>query len=262
MWQILDIFGENNKVIWYRNLNLMSDDMLVASSLFPIFNIRTEDDVFWGNYHDKNFIISETHLEYNGRGGNKGLFRFNGVVISLETNKVIKARTIVVTRGDDYRGFFDIVFVAILTCIGIVIAYYDNKIFVSISWFFICLGCIIWKVIEAKGKNLNEIKLEDPEFNKKYRAYSSDQVEGRYLITPAFMERFKNIQTAFGTDKVKCSFFDNNLMFAISTRKNLFEIGNLFCSLENPKQLETFFNELTSIFMLIDYFKLNEKTGL
>ena len=109
---------------------------------------------------------------------------------------------------------------------------------------------------------MNEIKLEDPEFNKKYRAYSSDQVEGRYLITPAFMERFKNIQTAFGTDKVKCSFFDNNLMFAISTRKNLFEIGNLFCSLENPKQLETFFNELTSIFMLIDYFKLNEKTGL
>ena len=104
--------------------------------------------------------------------------------------------------------------------------------------------------------------MEDPEFSKKYKAYSSDQIEGRYLITPAFMEQFKNIQTAFGTNKVKCSFYGNSLMFAISTNKNLFEIGNLFYNLNNPKQMEIFFNELTSIFMLVDYFKLNEKTGL
>ena len=134
--------------------------------------------------------------------------------------------------------------------------------------YFLC-GIILFyfiKFIFSLGdKNtgkFNELKLEDTEFSKKYKAYSSDQVEGRYLITPAFMERFKNIQTAFGTKKVKCSFYNDSLMFAISTNKNLFEIGNLYCSLENPKQLETFFNELTSIFMLVDYFKLDEKTGL
>ena len=53
-----------------------------------------------------------------------------------------------------------------------------------------------------KSKNqtekLNEIKLDDEEFNKFYRAYSSDEVEVRYLITNSFMEWFKNLQTAFG----------------------------------------------------------------
>ena len=106
------------------------------------------------------------------------------------------------------------------------------------------------------------MKLEDPDFGKSYKAYSTDQVQGRYLITTAFMERFKNLQTSFGTEKAKCSFYEDEFMFAISTRRNLFEIGNLFKSLDDPKQMETFFNELTSIFLLVDYFKLNQKTGL
>ena len=76
------------------------------------------------------------------------------------------------------------------------------------------------------------------------------------------MERFKNLQTAFGARGAKCSFYGESLMFAISTNKNLFEIGNLFTPLNSPKQLEVFFNELISILALIDYFKLDEKTGL
>ncbi len=113
-----------------------------------------------------------------------------------------------------------------------------------------------------KKKKLNEIKLEDVEFNKHYRAYSSDEVEGRYLITTSFMERFKNLHTAFGARKAKCSFYGNDIMFAITTGKNLFEIGGLFTPLTKPKHLQTFFNELSSILNLIEYFKLNQRTGL
>ena len=113
-----------------------------------------------------------------------------------------------------------------------------------------------------KKEYLKPVKVEDTVFSKKYVAYSSDQVEGRYLITPAFMERFKNLQTAFGTNKIKCSFVGAKIMFAISTRKNLFEIGSIFHSLTNPKIMEKFFNELASIYLMIDYFKLNENTKL
>ena len=76
------------------------------------------------------------------------------------------------------------------------------------------------------------------------------------------MERFKNLQTAFGTNKIKCSFNEDCLIFAISTWKNLFELGGLFINLENPKQLKKFFDELISIYMMIDYFKLDENTKL
>ena len=84
-----------------------------------------------------------------------------------------------------------------------------------------------------KLKGFENVELESVDFMKNKNVYSTDQIEGRYLITPAFMQRFKNIQTAFGTNKVKCSFYGDDLMFAISTRKNLFEIGNLFCSLRD-----------------------------
>ena len=109
---------------------------------------------------------------------------------------------------------------------------------------------------------MKSVKLEDPVFSKKYKVYSSDQVESRYLLTPAFMERLNNIKTAFGVRKIKCSFYNDKLMFAISTNKNVFEIGSLFTSMESPKQFERFFNELASILMMIDYFKLDEKTGM
>ena len=110
---------------------------------------------------------------------------------------------------------------------------------------------------------MSNMQLEDPEFNKKYDAYTQDQVEGRYLITPTFMERFKNLHTSFGTNKAKCAFFDNKIMFALSTKKNLFELaGGIFSSLKNPKQTKIFYEEISAIYDLIDYFKLDEKTGL
>ena len=107
-----------------------------------------------------------------------------------------------------------------------------------------------------------EIKLEDPEFNKKYKAYSTDQIEGRYLIIPAFMERFKNLHKAFGTNTASCSFYDDTLMFAMPTNKNLFELGNLFKTLENVNNMENFFNEISAVYIISDYFKLNENSGL
>ena len=51
-------------------------------------------------------------------------------------------------------------------------------------------------------------------------------------------------------------------MIAISTDRDLFEIGSLYKSLEDTESINSFFNEIYSILELIDYFKLNEKTGL
>ena len=126
------------------------------------------------------------------------------------------------------------------------------------------LGCSI-AIRFLAGKNydfLDEVKLEDPKFAKRFNVYSSDQVEARYLVTPSFMERFQNLNTAFGAKKAKCSFYDDKIMFAISTNKNLFEVGSIWRSLEDPKTLNQLFDELYSIYSMIDYFKLDQKIGL
>ncbi len=109
---------------------------------------------------------------------------------------------------------------------------------------------------------LTKVLIEDIEFDKKYDIYSENQIEARYMLTPTFLELFKNMYTSFGTKKVKCSFYKNNLMIAISTKKNLFEIGNLYKNLINKKQIEKFMDEFTSILAMIEYFKLYEKTNL
>ena len=67
-----------------------------------------------------------------------------------------------------------------------------------------------------------------------------------------------NFTTAFGTDKAKCSFYDDKIMIAISTKKDLFEFGNLF----KPVSKDKFYEELNSIIEMIDYFKLDTHTGL
>ena len=271
MPQILKFF---DNIHWFWKVPLIDDLELYDSELFSEYTQRTTDDSFSGNYKGVNFKISETCLENIVNNGKRSrrVTIFKGVVVKFDVNKLVRNKTLIATRGDMNIGPKSIFYSALCALAGLAACivsdichgYSLNTILCKLIFLIIILLGMAIKDFTNKEKKeiLNEIKLEDPEFSKKYKAYSSDQIEGRYLITPAFMEQFKNIQTAFGTNKVKCSFYGNSLMFAISTNKNLFEIGNLFYNLNNPKQMEIFFNELTSIFMLVDYFKLNEKTGL
>ena len=110
--------------------------------------------------------------------------------------------------------------------------------------------------------DLKKIELEDVEFNEKYMLYSDDEVEARYLATPAFMERLKNLELAFCAKKIKVSCRGNKILFAIESRKDLFEFVDINKPLNNPEQFKKFFDQISSVLLMIDHFKLDEKTGL
>ena len=107
----------------------------------------------------------------------------------------------------------------------------------------------------------NKRKLEDIYFNKQFNVYSDDEVETRYLLTTAFMERLSNLKKSLNLKNLKCAFIDNQFVFALSKYKNMFEFGSLFKPLNQFENI-SFFDELFSILDLIEYFILNEKTGL
>lgn len=111
-------------------------------------------------------------------------------------------------------------------------------------------------------KGLEEVILEDSEFNKSYAVFSNDQVEARYLITPTFMERLKKIREVFGAYDVHCVFEDNYITLFLETGRDFFEVGDINTTLCNKKNYEKTFRELVSIFNLIHYFKLDKKLGL
>ena len=49
-----------------------------------------------------------------------------------------------------------------------------------------------------RGGSLDVVRLDDMEFEQRYEVYSSDQIEARALLTPAFMERFLGFATRSG----------------------------------------------------------------
>ena len=111
-------------------------------------------------------------------------------------------------------------------------------------------------------KGLSHTVLEDVAFEKNFDVFTNDEVDARYLITPTFMERIKNLELAFKADKIKCAFYNKWLIIALSTKKDLFSICSLTKPICDNNQYFQMYEEIESIIKLIDYFKLDQKIGL
>lgn len=255
---------------WSFSKDIFTDDEKRESELFSVYNYKKIDDVFEGSHNGIDFKIAETELlDVQGSGKNRRVIRvFKGVIISFPYNKKIESQIIVTTRNDSMvHNKLNGVWALTASYILIWFLYYmfrDIKILIcQIFLTILIIAVIILNFYERqKWYSIQEIKLEDPMFNKRFKVFAYDQVEARYHITPGFMERFLKLQTAFGTNKAKCSFNDGNIMFAISTNKNLFELGGLFTPLTSPKTIQKFYKELFSILDMIEYFKFDENTKL
>lgn len=267
MNKFLAAFGN---VIWINDSIL--DEELRNSELFPIFLSKSTDDCLRGKYKDVNFKIAEVRLD-----GESGKAIFQGVILSLQFNKAIHNKTIITDQKNLKVKSINFIYYIFHISLWIILLLLSIACFITglktlffglwcVGFLIFCIKIFIDKAkqdkTQIKYEGMQKLELEDPIFSKKYSVYSSDQVEGRYLVTTSFMERFLNLKIALKAKNAKCSFCDNKIIFAFSTKKNLFEIGNLFKPLTDMKIMETFFNEIISIYMIIDYFKLNEKTGM
>lgn len=261
--KIIQTLGE---IHWNTDETIISDTILEKSKLFGDYNVRSNDDTFGGKYNGIEFNVSETNLSYESDSGDNRTVStvFNGIIILIDSNKETKAHTIIETKVETIKKTIKKISLSVLllwiSILSIGNGIHTNNITALVVG--IVLPLVIILFIFPKNQMMR-MKLEDTDFNKKYIVTTEDQVEGRYLITTGFMDRFKNLQTAFGTKNVKCAFFDNKIMFALHTNKDFFELsGGLFHSLKHPKRVKSFYEETTAIYDIIDYFKLDEKTGL
>ncbi|MDZ4371237.1 MAG: DUF3137 domain-containing protein, partial [Phenylobacterium sp.] len=76
-----------------------------------------------------------------------------------------------------------------------------------------------------RGGPCEPVRLEDPDFEKAYEVYATDQISARALLTPAFMARFMALAGSgrFGAPAALVQ--DNRLIMALasSSGRNLFE---------------------------------------
>lgn len=111
-----------------------------------------------------------------------------------------------------------------------------------------------------RGK-YQEVNLEDIEFSNEYNVYSQNQIEARYILTTAFMERLKNIKETFKAKYVRASFKDKKIVILIHTGRDMFNLGN-FLSDIGEKTFVQCFEEICSVLDLVEELKLNENLGL
>ncbi len=200
-------------------------------NLFNKFNSYSCDDRIQGKYNSLDIDISEIELSYITK--TKSSVRTGSSKRTAEhtsTKTIFKGIVIKVPSYKKYQGFTII-----------------KKNFDSIS-------------NKNNYSNVEKVNLEDPEFEKLYDVYSTDQIEARYLLTTAFINRMVELAKKEIGKNITVSFEQGNVNIAVASEKDWFEIPII-----RKVQVEDFraiIAELAALLAIIDSLKLEQNIGM
>ncbi|HEY9203149.1 MAG TPA: DUF3137 domain-containing protein, partial [Sulfurimonas sp.] len=101
------------------------------------------------------------------------------------------------------------------------------------------------------------VKMDDPEFEKEFVVYSTDQVEARYILSNSLMKKLLAFQQK-SSHQVHISFVGSHIYMAISYNKDLFE-PSVFRSLLDYKVAMEYVKTLHLAIGVVEELKLNQK---
>lgn len=99
------------------------------------------------------------------------------------------------------------------------------------------------------------VELEDPEFEERFVVYSADQVEARYLLTPALLRRMLELRERY-REGVCFSFIGGAIYIAIRNSRDRFE-PTLLASLENATRAH--YADLRDCAAIVEELNLNTR---
>ncbi len=202
------------------------------------------DDTFSGIYNGINFQIAEGRVYYLNNNNKKTYNKYLFCLINLNKNNQDK-KTISIAFP-----YFNISCLLTIIIIFVPLIFFA-KIFVILLSFLLYLSfycCLIpdsIKNIELTKKGniklfINNIK------QKKTNFKNTNFINKLYSFKKIYKARF-----------ISCSLYDDKLMLAIKTNKDLFEIGELNKPISDSNSVYNFYRELNEIYKLIDYLILN-----
>ncbi len=218
----------------YENERYLPDALLKKSELFGSYNLHKGDDFFSGTYKDVGITISEETLQNQTSYEVMDISSNGSRLGHRETKKktVFQGICVLLTMNKNFKGRTVVV--------------KDKGIF------------NVFKHISG----LQRVKLEDMRFEDLFEVYSSDQIEARYLLTTAFMERMLKLSELYGGKSIQFSFDDYQLLLAIPTKQDMFEACSFFRSNVNKKKVDRVFEQFYTVFSIVDILKLNQKIGM
>lgn len=269
----LETISKQNKLI-YR--------MLTTLKVMPLFHLFSLDDTIEGVYHNVGVKLLEIKIGYKAINI-MTVFLFAVVLAFVLPIYILIFSAIIAILGSilsvfsqSVAGTFAFIIILLMVLIPILL----------LSAYFVITGSMRCLVVELdmnknfhgdtcvyekastnkklkfrKRPDLQDVRLEDTRFNSIYKVESTDQIEARYLLTTAFIERFLKIKTAFKAEYIRAEFKNDKLYLILGVNKDLFAMGNI-SKKTTSKTFVELFEELYSVLSLIDELKLNQKIGL
>ncbi len=105
------------------------------------------------------------------------------------------------------------------------------------------------------------VKLEDPEFERAFKVYSTDQIEARYILTPSLMARILRFRELTRSE-IRLAFIASQLYLAIPTTHDYFEAPSVFAPtgiLLKPETIGRYLHELQFALAVVDELNLNTR---
>ncbi len=241
-------FGDIKKI--EAKEEVLTLEAIRKSGLFPIAEYRKDDDYFVGGCQNIPFFILETKFYFNN--GYAPAQTFGGVILCIKTKKPFRGVNIIAPKTNLMSEVICWLIIAVILFATYKIN--DPKLTVRIlPAVFIAIPFCIKQFIDFLKKKWKKIEFKDEKLNKAFSIKTSNIEETKNVISKEFFNQLRNLKKSFKAQAISASFFDNNVLVAISTRKNLFEMGNLSTTVYDIKSYKQFYKELSALISLVEY---------
>ena len=260
------------------------------SKLLSIFDKIEADDEFTGKYKNVQILVSEQKvskimtmtnfaknsvLAFFNRIG-FGYPVFKGIFILLHMDTRFEGQTTVFDKKTmlkdaifrsgllsyvGVRYFFGALFLGLCGLLALVVF---SCLWLAVLLEALCgvlLYCFskeahrFWKNENSEKDSKHRVSIGFGAFSKGWDVYSSAQEEARFFLEFELEKQMLALKEAFFGEGIDFSFFDNNMLIAIHTKKDLFETTQLSTSALNYESVQEVINQIYSIYALIDILK-------
>ncbi len=117
------------------------------------------------------------------------------------------------------------------------------------------LGRGLQKLGGRSGTSL--VHMEDAEFERAYAVHSTDQIEARYLLSPAMMRRLLDLRNRFGND-VRLSFRESSVCIAVPRHSPYLEPCPSIPA-NDPRQVKNMAKTIAMLLAIVEELDLNTR---
>lgn len=109
---------------------------------------------------------------------------------------------------------------------------------------------------KQRVSGLRRADLVDPEFERMFDVFTTDQTEARYLINPLIIENLKALNDEYRGEGMLVAFYEDHFLILIGSNENHFEPASIHTPATNEESVLALKREIGQILSIVDRLSL------